>query len=170
MTSHRPAAVLALVLFLTLLAAAAVYFLPWPAAIGPAQPVAFSHRVHAGVKQISCIFCHPGVIDGPHATVPPVAKCMLCHQKIIPKHPEIVKIRQAYERDTPIAWVKANDVPEFVYFTHERHIREGIDCGRCHGNVTAMDRLAAATELNMGFCIPCHRDNKASVDCYVCHR
>jgi len=169
-SSWRPAALLALLLWMTLLGAAAVFFLPWPAAIGPEQPVAFSHRVHAGVKQISCVFCHPGVIDRPHATVPPVATCMLCHQKVIPEHPEIVKVRRAFESDRPIAWVKANAVPAFVYFTHERHVRQGVDCGRCHGNVTAMDRLAPAAELNMGLCIQCHRDNRASVDCYMCHR
>ena len=26
----------------------------------PAQPIAFSHRLHAGEMQISCLYCHSG--------------------------------------------------------------------------------------------------------------
>lgn len=165
-----PGAIIALLLSLTLIGGALAFYFPWPASIGPAQPIAFSHRVHVDTKQISCIFCHPGVAYSAQAQIPPVAKCMLCHQKIIPSHPEIIKVRQAYANDQPIAWVRVNDLPEFTYFSHERHVLQGFDCGQCHGNVAAMDRVAVVVEFKMGFCVQCHRDNNYSVDCLVCHR
>jgi len=165
-----PAALISLALSATIVGGAIAFYFPWPAYIGPAQPIAFSHRVHANDKKISCIFCHPGVTYGARATIPSVAKCMLCHQKIITTHPEIIKVRRAFETNEPIEWVRINDVPPFVFFTHERHILSGVDCGRCHGDVTHMDRVALVSELHMGFCIQCHRDNNASTDCWACHR
>jgi len=127
---------------------------------GEAQPVPFSHRFHVGTKNLSCVFCHSGVLKTERAGVPPVETCMLCHKRIIITHPEIKKLR-----------VRINRLSEFAYFNHERHIRAGFDCGRCHGDVAAMDRIKPAVVLNnMGFCIQCHRDEEYSRDCLTCHR
>ena len=36
------------------------YFYATPGTkIGPEQPIPFSHRLHAGIKEIQCQFCHP---------------------------------------------------------------------------------------------------------------
>ena len=46
----------------------------------PTQPVAFSHRLHAGEMQISCVYCHSGAERSRHAGVPAANVCMNCHR------------------------------------------------------------------------------------------
>lgn len=46
----------------------------------PEQPIAFSHRQHAGDLQISCLYCHFGAETSPHAGIPAASVCMTCHQ------------------------------------------------------------------------------------------
>jgi len=138
--------------------------------IGEAQPISFSHRVHAGDKKIACVFCHSGVANGRHAGVPPLETCMLCHSKIITTHPEILKLRQHFDQRDPVEWEEVYHLQEFVYFDHQAHIRRQIDCGKCHGDVRNMDRIVQYNEFTMGFCVQCHKDNKISHDCFMCHR
>lgn len=45
----------------------------------PAQPVAYSHRLHAGELGIACRFCHSAVDRGRHAGIPAADVCMKCH-------------------------------------------------------------------------------------------
>ncbi|MBS1762458.1 MAG: c-type cytochrome [Bacteroidetes bacterium] len=45
----------------------------------PIQPIYYSHKVHAGTNQISCLYCHGGAQDGKHANIPSVNVCMNCH-------------------------------------------------------------------------------------------
>ena len=139
--------------------------------IGPGQPIAFSHRVHAGVKQIDCRFCHPYVARSQDAGLPAVEKCFFCHNYIIPGHPEILKERAYFDAKKPVPWVRVFWVPEFVFFRHEPHIAQaGLDCSRCHGAVKEMDRLGRVN-FEMGFCITCHRSMGAELDCWLgCHR
>ena len=139
--------------------------------IGEAQPIPFSHRFHVGTKNLSCVFCHSGVLKTERAGVPPIETCMLCHKRIIVTHPEIKKLREYFDTGTPVPWVRVNRLGEFAYFNHQRHIRAGFDCGRCHGDVASMDRVKPAVVLNnMGFCVQCHRDEEYSHDCLTCHR
>lgn len=154
-----------------LLSAGFLYFfyLPPAASIGPEQPIPFSHRVHAGVKQIQCRFCHPYVDRSVNPGIPAVEKCLFCHEYIIANHPEILKEHEYYNTDTPTPWRKVFYLPEHVLFNHERHIKKEIDCTSCHGDVAAMDRLKAE-RFQMGFCIQCHRERSANVDCWLaCH-
>ncbi len=138
---------------------------------GEAQPIPFSHRFHVGTKQLSCVFCHSGVLKTERAGVPPVETCMLCHKRIIVTHPEIKKLREYFDTGTPVPWVRVNRLSEFAFFNHQRHVRAGFDCGRCHGDVASMDRVKPAVKLNnMGFCVQCHRDEEFSHDCLICHR
>ena len=62
------------------LTAAFLFFFYFPPAgnIGPAQPIPFSHRLHAGHKAINCRFCHPYVERPIHPGLPPVEKCLYC--------------------------------------------------------------------------------------------
>jgi hypothetical protein len=46
----------------------------------PAQPIAYSHRAHAGDLQIPCLYCHFGAEKSRHAGIPPANVCMNCHQ------------------------------------------------------------------------------------------
>ena len=48
----------------------------------PEQPIYYSHKVHAGANQISCLYCHGGAQDSKHANIPSVNVCMNCHKGI----------------------------------------------------------------------------------------
>jgi predicted CXXCH cytochrome family protein len=96
---------------------------------------------------------------------------MGCHQLVAATRPEVIKVRQAWEAKEPIRWMKVNRVADFVFFNHAPHIAKGIDCSVCHGDVASMTEVKPFVKLNnMTFCVDCHRENKASIDCYVCHR
>jgi hypothetical protein len=45
----------------------------------PVQPIAFSHKQHAGDLGISCVYCHYNASKSPHAGIPPASLCMNCH-------------------------------------------------------------------------------------------
>jgi hypothetical protein len=146
------------------------YYGMYKAHLGPEQPISFSHHFHVTSKQISCIFCHGGVTDAPRAGIPPVETCMLCHSHIIIHHPQIQRLTRYYQAGVGVPWVRVNKLPEFTFFNHQRHIRKGFDCSRCHGAVDQMDRVALVQDFTMGFCVQCHRDENYSHDCYICHR
>jgi hypothetical protein len=46
----------------------------------PVQPIAFSHRLHAGELQVGCLYCHSGAEFGRHAGIPAASTCMNCHR------------------------------------------------------------------------------------------
>jgi hypothetical protein len=46
----------------------------------PVQPVAYSHRLHAGELQIACLYCHSGATRSPYAGIPSASTCMNCHK------------------------------------------------------------------------------------------
>jgi nitrate reductase gamma subunit len=46
----------------------------------PVQPIAFSHRLHAGELEISCLYCHSDAEKGPHAGIASATVCMNCHR------------------------------------------------------------------------------------------
>ncbi len=155
---------------LGLLAGFLYFFYVYPAAgLGPEQPIPFSHRIHAGVKDIQCRFCHPYVGRSTFPGIPPVEKCLYCHRYVIPNHPEIRKEHQYFDNGIPFPWVKVNYLPEHVFFNHERHIKKEIECEACHGAVKTMDRLNKVA-FKMEFCIGCHRKKEANLDCWLaCH-
>lgn len=45
----------------------------------PEQPLAYSHRLHAGELQVPCLYCHFGAERSRHAGIPPANVCMNCH-------------------------------------------------------------------------------------------
>jgi len=138
---------------------------------GPRQPIAFSHKIHAGDYKIACQYCHSGVRKTTTAYVPSVQLCMGCHQLVAATKPEVNKIRQDWEKNLPIEWSRVNRLADFVYFNHYPHIAKGIDCSKCHGDVASMSEVKPVVKVNnMTWCVDCHRENKASIDCYTCHR
>jgi hypothetical protein len=48
----------------------------------PAQPIAFSHRLHAGKLEMACLYCHHGAAKSPHAGIPSSSLCMNCHRLV----------------------------------------------------------------------------------------
>ncbi len=121
----------------------------------PVQPIYYSHKVHAGINQISCLYCHGSAWDSKHAAIPSVNVCMNCHKNIT----EYTKGPKLYDENgteingtaelnklfidyagfdpknpnkwdpsmikKPIEWVKIHNLPDHVYFNHSQHIRAG---------------------------------------------
>jgi cytochrome c551/c552 len=48
----------------------------------PRQPIFYSHKVHAGINQINCLYCHAGAEKSKHAMIPSSNICMNCHKQI----------------------------------------------------------------------------------------
>jgi predicted CXXCH cytochrome family protein len=48
----------------------------------PKQPIFYSHKVHAGINQINCLYCHAGAEKSRHAMIPSSNVCMNCHKQI----------------------------------------------------------------------------------------
>ena len=161
-----------LLTLITILASVAfIYvFWVWPMrGLGPQQPIPFSHNVHSGVKQIQCQYCHPYVAYSNFPGIPPVEKCLHCHNYIIKEHPQIQKEHKYFNTRTSTPWVKVNYIPEHVLFNHQRHINAKVDCQECHGLVENLQRLPAK-DWRMGMCLECHNKKNANIDCWLsCH-
>ena len=128
----------------------------------PKQPIAFSHKIHAGQYEIDCKYCHIGVTKGKNATIPSVNICMNCHNQIktgtLTGEGEIGKIVAAYENNKPIEWVRIHNLPDLAYFNHAQHVNVGgVECQTCHGPIETMDVVRQHSLLTMGWCIDCHR-------------
>lgn len=134
-----------------------------------AQPIAFSHSRHVEQAGIDCRFCHAYARRGPVAGIPSVERCVGCHRGIAAERPEIVKLLAYWEEETPIPWVRIHDLPDYVRFSHKAHVRAGVGCAACHGDVAGMNAAVQVESLSMGWCVDCHTARDASRDCLVCH-
>lgn len=134
----------------------------------PRQPIAFSHKIHAGQYEIECKYCHTGAMKGKQANIPSPNICMNCHSQIKKGSPEIAKIYAAIGYDSvtasytgkqkPIEWVRVHNLPDLAYFNHSQHVNvAGIECQTCHGPIQEMDVVKQYSLLTMGWCIDCHR-------------
>ncbi len=157
----------------------------------PTQPIYYSHKVHAGINQINCLYCHGGAWESKHAGIPSLNICMNCHKAIVnyEKGPklydeegnvidgtaEITKLFK-YAGYTPgpgatwdpskgksPEWIKIHNLPDHVYFNHAQHVNAGkVQCQTCHGNIQQMDKVKQVALLSMGWCINCHRESKVN--------
>ena len=124
----------------------------------PKQPIAFSHKLHAGQYEIDCQYCHTGVRKSKSANIPSPNICMNCHTSIKTESPEIQKIYAAIENDQPIEWVRVHNLPDLAYFNHAQHVQVGgLECQDCHGPIEEMEVVKQHSLLTMGWCIDCHR-------------
>jgi Cytochrome c7 and related cytochrome c/Class III cytochrome C family len=135
----------------------------------PAQPIPFSHKVHAGDLKLECKMCHANPSPGELMTIAKPAVCMQCHAAIKSDSPAIQKIAEAEKSGRPIPWVRVYEIPSFVFFSHRAHLEKANRCDECHGPVAQRDRLYRERDLSMGGCMECHRMKKASLDCSFCH-
>lgn len=134
-----------------------------------AQPIDFSHAHHVTEVGLDCQFCHAYARRGPVAGIPSVQRCAGCHETVLSEQPEIVKVLEYWNNKEPIPWVRVHDLPDYVRFSHKPHIRAGVNCADCHGNVGAMEAAVQVESLSMGWCVDCHNEREASRDCLVCH-
>jgi hypothetical protein len=150
----------------------------------PAQPILFSHKVHAGEAAIGCTACHAYAEHGPVAGIPSMARCQGCHKfvkedKERPAYTAQMQLLQkALEDGVALEWVRVHRVPDHVYFTHQRHVLAGVRCQECHGEVERMEVVRQVSSLTMGWCLECHRRKQAErplerarlTDCWTCHK
>jgi mono/diheme cytochrome c family protein len=137
----------------------------------PTQPIAYSHKVHAGDFQIQCEYCHTGVATSRQANIPSASVCMNCHSAIVKitgadePSEEIQKIFDAVENNRPIEWVRIHNLPDLAYFNHAQHYKVGdIECQTCHGPIETMEVVRQHSTLTMGWCIDCHRETILQTD------
>ncbi|AKD05648.1 cytochrome C [Pontibacter korlensis] len=131
----------------------------------PKQPIAFSHKLHAGEHQINCNYCHTTVYESKSASIPSANICMNCHSQIQTQSPEIQKIYRAIERNEPIEWVRIHNLPDLAYFNHSQHTQVGgVECQTCHGPIQEMDVVYQYSPLTMGWCIDCHRETPLNTE------
>ena len=155
-------------LFFLLLAGIRLY---WSFYLEPSeQPIAFSHRIHVLNMSLPCEQCHIYFSRSTRAGIPTVQTCMDCHSEIATEKPEIKKLLRYWQEKKPIPWIRIHSLPDFVHFSHKRHIKKGIDCSQCHGDIKAMKGARKVRSLKMGWCVNCHRSHSAPTDCTICHK
>lgn len=135
------------------------YFSPEYTDVGyqPVQPVPYSHKLHAGDLEIDCRYCHAQVEVAAVASVPPTQVCMNCHSLVRRDSPLIAPIVASAAGDRSMRWVRVHKVPEYAYFDHGVHVRAGVGCQSCHGDVRSMEVVTQMKPLSMGWCLDCHR-------------
>ncbi|MFZ3231062.1 MAG: cytochrome c3 family protein [Pseudobdellovibrio sp.] len=140
----------------------------------PEQPLPFSHEMHVGKNQIQCQYCHNQVERSKTSNIPALSTCMNCHQQVSgTANPEAIqKLRDAYNDNKSIEWVKVHMLPDHVKFNHQAHVARGVNCQTCHGPIEKMAKVYQFSDLSMGWCINCHRqpENKAPLNCTTCHQ
>ncbi|WP_194850314.1 c-type cytochrome [Nonlabens antarcticus] len=156
----------------------------------PVQPIHYSHRIHAGVSQIDCKYCHSSARESKHSGIPSLNVCMNCHKSIaevadgtyqegieeygIDYNKEIQKLysatgwsedEQAFVgEEQPVRWVRIHNLPDLAYFNHAQHVTAGnIACQTCHGPVEEMEVMYQYSPLTMGWCINCHRETNVDL-------
>lgn len=170
----KPAATVALVALIGVIIGYYANAMFYPGT-SPDQPINFSHRIHAGDNEIPCLYCHVQARRSISAGVPSVNKCMGCHAQVARDRPQIRLLANYFETGEPIPWIKVHDLPDFVHFTHKRHVQADIECQTCHGDVEKFDTMKLNQEMfpnKMGLCLNCHKDNEVQhgTDCWTCHK
>ena len=135
------------------------------------QPFDFPHDIHTA-RQIACTeYCHESVSEGPIAGLPSVRTCMSCHRTVATDRPRIQQLTRMQEQGRDFAWRRVFDypAPSHVRFNHAPHIRSKVECATCHGNIGGQGVAQRNVEMTMGFCVNCHTERKASIDCLACH-
>lgn len=133
------------------------------------QPMSFSHRIHTGQVGLDCQFCHTSARRSTVAGLPPLTTCRGCHLEVKPDSELVAPIHAAWERQEPIEWMQVHDLPEYARFDHSAHVNRGVECSTCHGDVKSMETAQREVTHSMGFCVQCHADNAAPLDCTTCH-
>jgi hypothetical protein len=132
--------------------------------------ISFSHKTHAGDNQIGCGVCHSYARHSPAAGLAPASVCIGCHKFVSKDKPDIKTLAAEFAAGRPLTWTRMHRVPDHVFFSHERHLGKGIECQACHGDVASMALDEKVHQLEMGFCMECHRQKQATVDCLACHK
>ena len=135
-----------------------------------AQPFDFSHQIHLS-KGAQCTDCHTGVEQGPRAGLPSINTCMICHSQIATDRPLIKQLTDMQAKGLDLPWERVYDYPavSHVRFQHAPHVRAKVECSTCHGNQVEQTVARRMVNMDMQFCMNCHKQRQASNDCLTCH-
>lgn len=136
----------------------------------PRQPIAFPHTLHvqAGLR---CMDCHRDAAVSPRASLPGTRECALCHGRIRADVPAVRQALAYARRGEEIPWQPVYGfLPSAqVRFRHDMHVKNGIACSSCHGDVGRETTARVSTPIGMGVCLGCHRRLRAPTECEACH-
>jgi hypothetical protein len=135
------------------------------------QPFPFPHNTHVA-KRVACTeYCHESVVEGPIAGLPSVKTCMACHNQIATDRPLIRRLAALEQQGVDVEWQRVYGYTPYAHvrFNHAPHVRAAVECTTCHGNVAEQTAAERVVNLNMGFCVNCHREKQASLECLSCH-
>lgn len=140
----------------------------------PDQPISYSHRTHVQAG-LQCLYCHTSALRSDIAGIPSLEKCMGCHSLIATDNTTVQTMAGYWQRGEPIPWTRVSKQPEFVYFSHQIHLKTGENCETCHGDIGRMSVTSASGKMDMGWCLDCHlkqpEDKIARLaDCLTCHK
>lgn len=130
--------------------------------------IKFNHKSHVRQNEIPCEFCHVSARRSTISSIPTMQNCIGCHRTIPgstqEQQREIEILLDLWEQGKVAVWEKKHDLPDFVHFSHKRHIQAGFDCTECHGNIAdaeQINRQEAKSKLTMGWCLDCHNSHPA---------
>ena len=152
---------LTLILIVVIIAGAIWYWgSPYYTDVGyqPEQPVPYSHKFHVGELGMDCRYCHTGVEISAVAGIPPTQTCMNCHVMVKPTSDSLKVVKNSWDNNKPIQWVRVHKSPDYVYFDHSAHVNVGVGCKTCHGRIDRMNVVMQSEPLSMSWCLDCHRN------------
>lgn len=124
----------------------------------PSQPVAFSHKAHIEKYGMKCTFCHYSAVYSDYSEIPATQNCMICHIAFRSETDLIKPLAASSDADSVIKWKRVYRLPDYVHFSHRVHLRAGVDCSSCHGEVEKLDSMKQQRTLTMKWCLDCHRN------------
>jgi len=119
--------------------------------------------------KIECQYCHATVETEEKASFPAVGKCMTCHRAVKKDSREIQRLAALGDKARPFPSHQVYTIADFVFFSHARHRKAGIDCAYCHGAVAEREVITKEVPTTMKNCVDCHKARLASQDCHICH-
>jgi hypothetical protein len=139
------------------------------AGAAPAQPIPFPHAPHTE-NQIDCAFCHEFSDRQAAAGIPRTELCGSCHMAMPQESEASRNLMEYVDAERQIDWVRLYRLPQYAYFPHKWHVRADIACAECHGGIGESVVAVRHMDLKMAWCIDCHEEREAPVDCVVCHQ
>jgi hypothetical protein len=134
------------------------------------QPLEFPHNTHIE-NGLMCTTCHTSVATGPQAGIPTAFTCLGCHSFIATEAPRIQQLTAMYNDGIDLEWQRVYGFSQaaHVRFNHAPHIQSEVECATCHGDIASQTVAEYNVDHTMGFCVNCHIESDAPLDCLTCH-
>jgi hypothetical protein len=158
-----------ILLSVLLISACIILYFYYKSHSGIEQPVPFSHVTHVSENRIKCIKCHEGAYNNNKPVISPTETCMSCHNRISVNSSSIQYIREHYSAGKVIEWKRVTNFDRYVNFNHLAHVKSGVECNVCHGNISEMNRVKEEVFMDMKFCTSCHARENVKSSCNSCH-